>query len=46
MAKTALLDFLMEEKEADAGTNKWGVTTTQSYFEMIMINTFKAAKNH
>lgn len=33
MAKTALLDILMEEKEADAGTFKWGVTTSQSYFE-------------
>jgi len=33
MAKTALLDILMEEKEADAGSFKWGVTTSQSYFE-------------
>lgn len=33
LAKTALLDILMEEKEADAGTFKWGVTTSQSYFE-------------
>lgn len=32
-AKTALLDILMEQKEADAGTYKWGVTTSQSYFE-------------
>lgn len=33
MAKTALLDILMEERTADAGTFKWGVTTSQSYFE-------------
>ncbi|MEG0268473.1 MAG: ATP-binding cassette domain-containing protein [Carnobacterium sp.] len=33
LAKTALLDILMERKEADAGTVKWGVTTSQSYFE-------------
>ncbi|EON72228.1 ABC-F family ATP-binding cassette domain-containing protein [Lysinibacillus sphaericus] len=33
MAKTALLDILMEERQADAGTFKWGVTTSQSYFE-------------
>ena len=31
MAKTALLDILMEE--ADLCTFKWGVTTSQSYFE-------------
>ncbi|MEY9978733.1 ABC-F family ATP-binding cassette domain-containing protein [Lysinibacillus sp. RC79] len=33
MAKTALLDILMDERKADAGTIKWGVTTSQSYFE-------------
>ncbi|MFF2176259.1 ABC-F family ATP-binding cassette domain-containing protein [Lysinibacillus sp. NPDC093190] len=33
MAKTALLDILMDERKADAGTFKWGVTTSQSYFE-------------
>lgn len=33
LAKTALLDILMEEKAPDAGTFKWGVTTSQSYFE-------------
>ncbi|MFJ6211688.1 ABC-F family ATP-binding cassette domain-containing protein [Lysinibacillus sp. NPDC092081] len=33
MAKTALLDILMDERKADAGTVKWGVTTSQSYFE-------------
>lgn len=34
IAKSALMDVLMGRKEADAGTYKWGVTTTQSYFEM------------
>ncbi|QDQ02788.1 ATP-binding cassette domain-containing protein [Lysinibacillus fusiformis] len=33
MAKTALLDILMDERKVDAGTFKWGVTTSQSYFE-------------
>ncbi|MFJ8511545.1 ABC-F family ATP-binding cassette domain-containing protein [Lysinibacillus xylanilyticus] len=33
MAKTALLDILMDERKAVAGTFKWGVTTSQSYFE-------------
>ncbi|MFJ7952841.1 ABC-F family ATP-binding cassette domain-containing protein [Lysinibacillus sp. NPDC096418] len=33
LAKTALLDILMEKRTADAGTFKWGVTTSQSYFE-------------
>lgn len=33
MAKTALLDILMDQRKADAGTFKWGVTTSQSYFE-------------
>ncbi len=32
-AKTALLDILMEQRKADSGTFKWGVTTSQSYFE-------------
>ncbi|MFF5995165.1 ATP-binding cassette domain-containing protein [Lysinibacillus sp. KU-BSD001] len=32
-AKTALFDILMEQAQADAGTFKWGVTTSQSYFE-------------
>src|SRR5690554_2202349 len=32
IAKSALMDILMEEREADAGTFKWGVTTSQSYF--------------
>ncbi|MEK4628792.1 MAG: ATP-binding cassette domain-containing protein [Solibacillus sp.] len=34
IAKSALMDILMERKEADAGSFKWGVTTSQSYFEM------------
>ena len=33
-AKSLLMDVLMGVKEADAGTYKWGVTTSQSYFEM------------
>ena len=33
-AKSLLMDVLMGQKEADAGTYKWGVTTSQSYFEM------------
>ncbi|HWL24060.1 MAG TPA: ATP-binding cassette domain-containing protein [Ureibacillus sp.] len=33
IAKTALMDILMAQREADNGTYKWGVTTTQSYFE-------------
>jgi len=33
LAKTALMDILMEQREPDSGTFKWGVTTTQSYFE-------------
>ena len=32
-AKTALFDILMEQATPDAGTFKWGVTTSQSYFE-------------
>ncbi|WP_413362008.1 ABC-F family ATP-binding cassette domain-containing protein [Lysinibacillus sp. 3P01SB] len=33
LAKTALFDILMERREAEAGSIKWGVTTSQSYFE-------------
>lgn len=33
-AKSALMDILMDRQKADAGTYKWGVTTSQSYFEM------------
>lgn len=32
LAKTALLDILAGESEADTGSFKWGITTTQSYF--------------
>ncbi|WP_114572266.1 ABC-F family ATP-binding cassette domain-containing protein [Exiguobacterium flavidum] len=32
IAITALFKILMGEMEADSGTFKWGVTTTQSYF--------------
>jgi ATPase subunit of ABC transporter with duplicated ATPase domains len=31
-AKTALFKILMGEMEADEGTFKWGITTSQSYF--------------
>lgn len=34
LAKSALLDILMEERKADAGTFKWGVTTSRAYFPM------------
>ncbi|AWE07473.1 ABC transporter ATP-binding protein [Lysinibacillus sp. 2017] len=34
IAKSALMDILMDRKKPDAGTFKWGVTTSQSYFEM------------
>lgn len=32
LAKTALLDILAGESQADSGTYNWGITTTQSYF--------------
>lgn len=32
LAKTALLDILAGEFQADSGTYSWGITTTQSYF--------------
>ena len=32
LAITALFRILMEEEEADGGTFKWGISTTQSYF--------------
>jgi len=32
LAKTVLFKILMGEMEPDAGSYKWGVTTTQSYF--------------
>lgn len=32
IAKTTLIKILMGEMEPDAGTYKWGVTTSQSYF--------------
>lgn len=32
LAKTTLFQILMGEMEPDAGTYKWGVTTTQAYF--------------
>lgn len=31
IARTALLDILMEELEPDSGTIKWGITTSRSY---------------
>ena len=44
MAKTALLDILMDKQEADAGTYKWGVTTSQSYFELDHDNYFEGGE--
>lgn len=32
LAKSALLDIIAGEREADSGEYKWGVTTSQSYF--------------
>ncbi|MFD2209852.1 ABC-F family ATP-binding cassette domain-containing protein [Virgibacillus halophilus] len=32
IAKTTLFKILMGEMEADSGSYKWGITTTQSYF--------------
>lgn len=32
LAKTALLELLAEEQEPDAGSIKWGVTTSRAYF--------------
>ncbi|MBR3307729.1 MAG: ATP-binding cassette domain-containing protein [Lachnospiraceae bacterium] len=32
MAKTALFEILMGEREPDSGSIKWGVTTSQAYF--------------
>ena len=32
LAKTALMDILMDQCEPESGTFKWGVTTSQSYF--------------
>jgi ATPase subunit of ABC transporter with duplicated ATPase domains len=32
LAKTTLFKILMGEMEADSGTYKWGVTTSQAYF--------------
>lgn len=34
IANTTLFKILMEEMEADAGTFKWGVSTSQSYFPL------------
>ena len=34
IAKSTLMDILTGRKEPEAGTFKWGVTTSQSYFEM------------
>jgi len=34
LAKSAFLDIIAEETEPDAGTFKWGVTTTKAYFPL------------
>lgn len=41
LAKSALMDILMEEREADSGSFKWGVTTSQSYFPIDNSNFFE-----
>lgn len=40
-AKTMLFKILMGEEEADSGTFKWGVTTSQSYFPKDNTEFFK-----
>ena len=44
IAKSTLMDILMERKQADAGTFKWGVTTSRSYFEMDHDQYFKGSE--
>ena len=40
LAKTTLFQILMGEMEPDAGTYKWGVTTSQAYFPKDSTNEF------
>lgn len=46
LAKTALLEILAEEAEPDAGTVKWGVTTSRAYFPLDNNEYFKVLSNH
>ncbi|MCA0968983.1 ATP-binding cassette domain-containing protein [Halobacillus litoralis] len=43
-AKTALFEILMGNMEADEGTFKWGVTTSQSYFPKDNSEFFEGSK--
>ena len=45
LAKSALLDVLAEESEADSGTFKWGVTTTRAYFPIDNNEYFQGSEN-
>ena len=45
LAKSALLDVLAEESEADSGTFKWGVTTTRAYFPIDNNKYFQGSEN-
>lgn len=44
LAKTTLFKILMGEMEADAGTFKWGVTTTQAYLPKDNTEYFEGIK--
>ena len=41
IAKTTLFKILMGEMEADSGTFKWGITTSQAYFPKDNSSTLK-----
>ncbi|MEE1131990.1 MAG: ATP-binding cassette domain-containing protein [Caryophanon sp.] len=44
IAKSLLMDVLMDAKKPEAGTYKWGVTTSQGYFEMDHDKYFKGSE--
>lgn len=45
LAKSAFLDVLAEVTEPDAGTIKWGVTTTRAYFPLDNNEFFQGTEN-
>lgn len=45
LAKSAFLDIIAEETEPDAGTFKWGVTTTKAYFPLDNNKFFEGSEN-
>ena len=45
LAKSAFLDVLAEVTEPDAGTIKWGVTTTRAYFPLDNNKFFEGTEN-